>query len=416
MIATRPTSGGPYGGVRRNCTRLLRVFYDYDVVVAGAGPAGSTAASALARRGYSVLLADKKQFPRDKICASWVNRLAFDRFDYLKNHLDSLVEAPFRGIIFTTPDLAGRASAGDRRVSGYLTLRRKFDDGLRRLAEQHGAKFRGGCAVTSLEQERDGVRVGFSTGEQVRARVLVGADGGNSRVAVLSGLRKRGWSPPEYVVCANEDIPADPALIRRSYQPDLPLIVAPRFAGVAGYGWIFAKREHVCVGIGGRLPRGMGIREVFSRFVEESKRAGLLPPELYPRRTDYGLDPAGAVSRGGALVRGRVVLVGDAGGFVSGSTGEGIYPGMVSADGAAAVIHRALMGPSVESGLARFETEWRQELGEYIRPLPGGEKEGQTHDRLNLIFRHRFLARVAARAFLYGEPVSWRTLLRACGM
>ncbi len=391
----------------------------YDVIVAGAGPAGSTAAALLARHGCSVLLVDRQRFPRQKTCAGWVNRLAFERFDYLRRRLDTLVETPFSGITFLTADLRGRAAISDERISGYLTLRDKFDDGLRRAAEEMGAEFRDGTRLEAIEQGRDGVVVTLCAGsgahteqQKARARVLVGADGANSRVAVVGGLRP-AWSPQEYALCANEDIPADPARVRAFYGQQLPLLVAPRFAGVQGYGWIFAKRRHISVGIGGRMPPGIKIRELFCQFVSEARRAGLLLAELVPRKTAYALDPAGAVHRGRPLARGRVLLVGDAGGFVSGSTGEGIYPGMVSAEVAAEVIRRALSGPSPEAALAAFQQAWKRELDDYLRPLPGGDRVRQTQARLDLVFRYPWVARIAARAFLYGEPLSLRTALRA---
>lgn len=288
----------------------------YDVIVAGAGPTGSTAATLLARRGYSVLLLDRQAFPRDKTCAAWVNRLAFERFDYL------------------------------------------------------------------------------------------------SRVAAVTGLRQ-SWTPTDYVLCANEDIPFEPARIRAFYGQELPLLIAPRFAGIQGYAWIFAKRTHICVGIGCRIAPDLDLRELFTRWVGEARGAGLLPEAAQPRKTEYAVDPAGAVCRGGPLVRGRVLLVGDAGGFVSGSTGEGIYPGMVSAECAAAVIHRALASSSPEPVIAEFQEAWKRELGDYLRPLPGGERKQQTHRRLGLLFRSRWAARIAARAFLYGERSGLRTAWRA---
>ena len=88
-----------------------------DVIVVGAGPAGSTAAKLLADRGYSVLLLDRAAFPRHKTCASWINRLAFERFPYLKARLEELVEAPFYGVTFydrTSANATARCSAADR--------------------------------------------------------------------------------------------------------------------------------------------------------------------------------------------------------------------------------------------------------------------------------------------------------------
>ena len=73
-----------------------------DVLIVGAGPSGSTAATALAKRGHSVAIIDKAVFRRHKTCASWINALAFSRFPYLQRELDNLLIVPSTGSVFTT--------------------------------------------------------------------------------------------------------------------------------------------------------------------------------------------------------------------------------------------------------------------------------------------------------------------------
>ena len=231
---------------------------EYDFIVIGAGPAGSTAAKLAADAGYSVLLVDKARFPRHKTCASWINRLVFERFPYLEPQRERLVESAFWGAAFLDQKLEREARWSERRPSGYLSLRGKFDNGLKDIA-------------------------------------------------------------------------------------------------VA----------------------------------------------------------AGAVTKGKPIVRGLVVLVGDAAGFVSGSTGEGIYPAMESARLAVELADRGLRTGNVAHHLEGFQTTWRARLGTYLRDLPGGEQRGQTMNRIEWIFRSRLVCGVAARMFLYGEPISLGTLARA---
>src|SRR5256885_1977425 len=76
------------------------------------------------------------------------------------------------------------------------------------------------------------------------------------------------------------------------------------------------------------------------------------------------------------LTKGRTILIGDAGGFVSGSTGEGIYPGMVSGAIAADVVHDALKRGTAD--VSTFNDRWRLELGSYLRSLAGGEQKQAT--------------------------------------
>ncbi|HET7840852.1 MAG TPA: NAD(P)/FAD-dependent oxidoreductase [Terriglobia bacterium] len=383
-----------------------------DIIVVGAGPAGATAAKLLCDRGYFVLLVDRANFPRHKTCASWINRLAFERFSYLQPHLDELIEAPFYGIKFFDATVERDGEYLEPRPCGYLSLRSKFDDGLRKIAMEAGAQFIGGCAVTGIRQERETVTAILADGRELTARVLIGADGASSRVAIAAGVRK-AWSRNDYVLCANADVPCSTELIAKNYGNRFPFYVYLEYRGIRGYAWVFPKRRHVCVGIGAMLGDGREIRGLYSRFFGEMKQRGHLPSALPETGTYYDIDPVGAVHRLETLTRGRVMLIGDAAGFVSGSTGEGIYPGMVSAEVAAGVVQEALAAGSIESGLAKFNAAWRRELGEYVKRLPGGEQEGKTRGRIDLIFRSSIVSRMAGRIFLYGEKPSLGNLARA---
>src|SRR5213594_720712 len=105
-----------------------------DVFIVGAGPSGSTAATALAQLGHSVVLIDRAVFPRHKTCASWINALAFSRFPYLQAELHNLVDCPFHGIRFYDQSISRQGAYHERKPSGYLTLRSKFDHGLAKVA------------------------------------------------------------------------------------------------------------------------------------------------------------------------------------------------------------------------------------------------------------------------------------------
>lgn len=383
-----------------------------DVIVAGAGPAGSTAAKLLADRGYSVLLVDRANFPRHKTCASWINRLAFDRFTYLNGHLTDLVENPFYGVAFYDRPVERDARYLESKPSGYLSLRSKFDDGLRRIAVSAGARFQGGCAVIGLHEERDGVRVRLADGREVAGRIVIGADGASSRVAVKAGLRN-GWKPQDYVICANTDIPFSPEKISAFYGERSPFRIYLEYNGIQGYGWVFPKKRHICVGIGALLKDSRVIRPLYRRFFQDLRERNHIPADTPEEKVYFDIDPVGGVYRTPSLVRGRVMLIGDAAGFVSGSTGEGIYPGMASAEVAVELVRQALEVPSPASVLEKYNQAWRSELGEYVKRLPGGEQEKQTRGRIELIFKVPLVPRIAGRAFLYGEKPSIGTLVRS---
>lgn len=381
-----------------------------DVLIVGAGPAGSIAATTLAKRGHSVAVIDKAVFPRHKTCASWINALAFSRFSYLHAELSNLVDCPFHGIRFYDESISRNGTYNERKPSGYLTLRSKFDHGLANVAVRAGAVMHQGVRAVGIDEDKAGVRATLSNGSTVAAKFLIGADGSNSQIARWSGLRK-SWGHDQYVLCANEDVPYSDREIERFYGAKFPLFVSLRFNGLDGYGWVFPKRDFICVGIGGRVPRNADIRAIMLAFVDRAREMKLVPADLQISNPDYALDPAGAVHKMKTLTKGRTILIGDAAGFVSGSTGEGIYPGMVSGAIAADVIHEALDRGS--SDVSAFNDRWRTELGGYLRSLPGGEQKTSTVSRIDLIFRSRLVSAVAGRIFLYGEPLSAGTLVKA---
>jgi menaquinone-9 beta-reductase len=381
----------------------------FDVLIVGAGPAGSTAATSLANLGHSVAVIDKAVFPRHKTCASWINALAFSRFPYLQSHLSNLVDCPFHGIRFYDQSISRQGGYSERKPSGYLTLRSKFDHGLAQVAAAAGATVHQGVRAVRIVEDKTGIQATLSNGSTVRGRFLLGADGSNSQIARWSGLRK-SWRHDQYVLCANEDIPYSSQAIERFYGSKFPLFVSLRFNGLDGYGWVFPKRNYICVGIGGRVARDADIRAIMRSFLERSREMKLIPADLKISNPDYALDPAGAVHKMKTLTKDRTILIGDAAGFVSGSTGEGIYPGMVSGAIAAEVVHDALNRGS--SDVSAFNDRWRTELGSYLRSLPGGEEKKSTVSRIDLIFRSRLVSAVAGRIFLYGEPLSVGTLLK----
>lgn len=380
-----------------------------DALIVGAGPSGSTAGTTLAKMGHSVAIIDKALFPRHKTCASWINALAFSRFPYLKAELHNLVDCPFHGIRFYDHSMSRYGTYNERKPSGYLTLRSKFDHGVAKAAVAAGAELYQGTRAVHINEDKTGVEAKLSDGRTVRARFLLGADGSNSQIARWSGLRK-SWQHDQYVLCANEDIRYSPVAIERFYGETFPLFVSLRFNGLDGYGWVFPKREYICIGIGGRVAPNADIRAIMRMFVARAREVKLIPADLEISDPDYALDPAGAVHKMGSLTKGRTILIGDAAGFVSGSTGEGIYPGMVSGAIAAEAVHNALTKGTAD--VSEFNNRWRGELGSYLRSLPGGEQKQSTVSRIDLVFRSKLVSAVAGRIFLYGEPLNLRTVLR----
>jgi flavin-dependent dehydrogenase len=152
----------------------------WDVLVAGAGPAGSTAARLLAARGVSVLLVDRAVFPRDKVCGCSLNGAAVDALARtgLGGLLDDLGAVPL-----TNLDLRGFGRQADIQLpGGYALTRRAFDSALVDAAQQAGARFRPGCVARLGQEQVDGWHVELKptsaeSPQTVHARVVLAADG-----------------------------------------------------------------------------------------------------------------------------------------------------------------------------------------------------------------------------------------------
>jgi geranylgeranyl reductase family protein len=289
-----------------------------DVLIVGAGPAGSAAAIHLARSGARVLLADRARFPRDKPCGGGLTGRALrhapvDVSPVVEHVVDRfVVRVGYRGRL-------SRASAPP---PIRMTQRRRLDAHLADAAARAGTDFRDGTPVAELALEADGAsaRVG---GEQMRAAFVVGADGANGIVARAAGLGDgiRNGVALEGNVAWSE---LDASPYRGTAWIELGVVPG-------GYGWVFPKGDHANLGVGGWLEEGPRLRGHLARL---ARTHGLDPTALSDVR-GHRL-PMRRI--GTAAARNRTLLVGDAAGLVDPLSGDGIYEAFVSARLAAEAI------------------------------------------------------------------------------
>jgi len=319
----------------------------YDVIVAGGGPAGSTAARVAAAAGARVLVLDRAAFPREKPCGGGVNQRAAALLPF---DLAPVVERTVTGVRFSLR-LRGDFT---RRHSGpltYMTQRARLDAFLLEQALRHGAELHEREAVRAAEMDAGGVTVRTTRGSY-RARVLIGADGVNGVVAQASGLTSARDHEMSVAFEGNIRFPEGvPAEWQETAALDLGLIPG-------GYGWLFPKGDHVNVGVGGWKYMGPTLRPMLRRV---TRHYGLDPARLEGLR-GYQLP----VRRAGArATRGRVALVGDAAGLVDPLSGEGIFAAIASGDLAARHAVAAIAG--CDGGLAGYQRELDRRLGPELR-------------------------------------------------
>lgn len=286
----------------------------YDVIIVGAGPAGSTTARECASRGLSVLLLDRAEFPRDKPCGGGVNvrtarLLPFDLAD--------VTECVVTGLRVSV----NRCSVFDRTSSeplSYLTQRRLLDTFLVEKAVAAGATLRERTSARSVERTRSNVTVRAGS-ETFQARTLVAADGANGPTARLAGIAV----PRSLGIALEGNITPDcyPPTWRNIFGIDVG-------ATPGGYGWLFPKGDHVNVGVGGWYHIGPTLRP---RLDEMTRFYGFDPDLLWGVRGH----PLPVRVPTAPLVDGNILLVGDSAGLLDPLTGEGIYAAVWSGRSAA---------------------------------------------------------------------------------
>ena len=292
-----------------------------DAIVVGGGPAGSTFAARLHAAGLDVVVMDRAEFPRDKVCAGWitpgvVEALALDLEDYGRSHVLQPITR------FRTGIIGGPAIDTDYgRPVSYGILRCEFDTYLLRRS---GARLLAGSAVHSIERVADG----WTVNGAVRAPLLVGAAGHFCPVARHLGARR---APDPVVVAQEIEFRLRPdqedALAVRGDSPELYFC-----ADLKGYGWCFRKGDRLNVGLG-RLDKDALASHV-SSFRSFLLREHRVPEDLPSRWKGHAY--LLYEERRPRLVDDGALLVGDAAGLAYPASGEGIRPavesGLMAAD------------------------------------------------------------------------------------
>ncbi len=322
---------------------------DYDVIVVGAGPGGSTAAYELARRGVRVGLFEQKNLPRYKPCGGCLS-LKIDHI--LDPDFHSLVEKTVSGAAFTFEGLDEFHVRSARPVA-YMVMRDRFDHFLAEKAGRAGTQVRTGERVLDVAETSEGVQVTTGKG-QYAARYLVGADGANGVVA-----RRLGLTPQRRVaVCVEAEVTTSPTV------PQAPADeVRIEFGAIPfGYGWVFPKGDHLSIGVGGLQKKIGNPRAVYDEFLVDQDLVDAISDE---KRKGY-IIPVFAGGRE-PIAGQRTLLVGDAAALVDPFLGEGIYYAIRSGQFAAHAIADAL-STEAPGALSEYEEQVEAEIYREFRP------------------------------------------------
>jgi geranylgeranyl reductase family protein len=355
----------------------------YDFIVAGGGPAGSSAAWRAATSGAKVLVLDKAVFPRDKPCGDGLTPRAVHSIGALGlenelkafNRVDKLrVNGAGRQLTFDWP------KSNEFPDHGYVVARTDLDEMLLRHAQASGAEVREGTAAIAPIVE-NGVVVGVvarhnGTTEEIRSRVVVAADGASSRIGRALGIVAESSRPMGFAMRAIFDAkrPVEDDNVIESH---LELRDA-NGALLPGYGWIFPMGRGPSSEIG-RINVGVGFLSTYKGW-RDVNNAHLMEAYLKALPRDWGLPDITDLRSSGQLKGWRLPMAfamtppwrpgmfacGDAAGVVNPFNGEGISEAVESAVMGTDIALRGLDETGV-TDLSEYERQLDEEWGAYYR-------------------------------------------------
>ena len=364
----------------------------YDLVIVGAGPAGAIATLYARRAGLSVCLVDKETFPRDKICGDALSGKAVTILRELDlfNEVGDLPGAAIHTVTFGSPDNTlvdidlTRSSRQDL-LTGFVIRREILDHFLFQRAQTVADRTIEGFTVREVLKEGEqvcGVSGRLDSGEkqEIRGKVVLGADGFNSIVARKLGLYSH--DPKHWIValrCYYKNIKGLTDQIELHYVDEV----------IPGYFWIFPLEEgYANIGIGmlhEYIKReNIDLRVALENAIHnEAFRDRFVDSEPTEEPTGWNL-PAGSKHRpnhGNGFM-----LLGDAAGLIDPFTGEGIGNAFYSAKFAVDAARRAIDSNDISAKvLSEYDRLLWDEIGDELKVSHRLQQIGRSRTLLNFV-------------------------------
>jgi geranylgeranyl reductase family protein len=345
-VSATVTDGG--AGYLQCMAQLTEIW---DVAVIGAGPAGAMAALAAASRGKRVVILERSRIPRHKTCAGGLVGVSMNS---LPAGFTPPVQATAKSFTFCLRGWPERTKTSSKPLVN-LVRREEFDASLVDTATAAGATVYDNTVVTKLTAEDDAMRVTTRHRGDIRARVVVGADGSAGRSAAYVG-----------VVLDQVDLGLEVELVTPNDRPvdwsDRILIDWGTIPGA--YAWVFPKGDTLSVGVIAERGNPDLTRSYLSDFLArlnlDQQEAVVSSGHLTRCRT-----------RDSPLYRDRVLVAGDAAGLLDPWTREGISFALRSGTIAGRAAARAAAAASVAEATAAM-TAYAEEISATLAPEMNG--------------------------------------------
>lgn len=319
----------------------------YDVIIIGGGPSGASAGRKAGKLGLNTLLLEKEEFPRYKPCGGALSEHACAYLDFELPR--DIIEWEVMGTKVIYRDQC--IEAQEKHRLSFLVSRDLFDNFLLEKAKETGIEVHTGEKALYCRERPDFVEVETEK-KTYQAKFAIIAEGAQGIVKTCirsTDIRE------EYGICVVTEIPAEEKEIEERLGKNVELHI-----GVAngGYGWVFPHKTYFSVGIGGIARDFAHPKESMVSFLKENSFHGEY--KLHGHKI-----PLGGLKR---KVRGsRVLLTGDAAGFVDAFLGEGLPYAIVSGKLAAGVIAEiCLQGRNIKE-LGKYESLCKKEFGTHLK-------------------------------------------------
>lgn len=319
----------------------------YDLIIVGGGPSGASAGRAAGKAGISTLLIEKENFPRYKPCGGALSPYALSCLDfklpeYLIERDISKMRIHFREL-FTERQK-------DYRLA-LLVSRKAFDNFLLDKARETGIDIHFGEKVLGCEEKEGCVEVKTFLNTYLAKFVII-AEG--SEGVLKYNVRLQRDRRADYDLALVSEIPEDEEVIRSRFSGmmDFHFGVAP-----GGYGWIFPHAGYYSVGIVGTAEHLRHPNMVMKDFLQANGFSGEVQVHSH-------IIPLGGIKR--KTVSSRILLSGDAAGFVDAFVGEGISYAIRSGQLAAETVAELVLYDRKLSDLKEYEARCRQEFGNFL--------------------------------------------------